>query len=121
ALAQSMATMPKCSGPTLWTRGTSWPLGLSKTKVLRALACLGFRDRDMGNSFRVRGTIILNPKGRKGKKESFFLRLPPYHGFNGELVGAAGQAASNTIGLDRKNVSTLQPRWISAVNHGPMN
>src|ERR1700736_6504070 len=81
-----MATMPKCSGPTLWTRGTSWPLGLSKTKVLRALACLGFRDRDMGNSFRVRGTIILNPKGRKGKKESFFLRLPPYHGLNGRFI-----------------------------------
>src|SRR6202011_4196598 len=96
-----MATMPKCSGPTLWTRGTSWPLGLSKTKVLRALACLGFRDRDMGNSFRVRGTIILNPKGRKGKKESFFLRLPPYHGWNGTATARLSLEARPYQGAKR--------------------
>src|ERR1700736_6254552 len=104
-----MATMPKCSGPTFWTRGTSWPLGLSKTKVLRALACLGFRDRDMGNSFRVRGSFILNPKGRKGEEKRVFFLVNPHttvlragrpagrppampisNGSNGGRTGAAG-------------------------------
>src|ERR1700720_929754 len=28
ALAQATATMPKCSGPTFWTRGWTEPLGL---------------------------------------------------------------------------------------------
>src|SRR5205807_7931359 len=73
-----MATMPKCSGPTAWTRGTSWPLGFCKTKVLRGLVERACRRRGMGSSFREEDRSILNPKGRVGKEREFFFSANPH-------------------------------------------
>src|SRR5436309_5921533 len=72
-----MARMPKCSGPTAWTRGVSWPLGFCSTKPFLALAGGADRRRGMGFSFQEEGCCILNPKGRVGKERDFFAQLTP--------------------------------------------
>src|SRR5207244_5244655 len=72
-----MARMPKCSGPTAWTRGVSRPLGFCSTKPFVALAGGADRRRGMGFSFQEEGCCILNPKGRVGKERDFFAQLTP--------------------------------------------
>src|SRR5438094_593010 len=74
-----MATMPKCSGPAAWTRGVSWPLGLCRTKPLRARLGRAVRRRGMGLSFRVEKRCVLNPKGRgrEPQRREFFSQLTP--------------------------------------------
>src|SRR5438552_16782080 len=72
-----MARMPKCSGPTAWTRGVSRPLGFCSTKPFLALAGGADRRRGMGFSFQEEGCCILNPKGRVGKERDFFAQLTP--------------------------------------------
>src|SRR5437667_9723386 len=72
-----MARMPKCSGPTAWTRGVSRPLGFCSTKPFLALAGGADRRRGMGFSFQEEGCCILNPKGRVGKERDFFAQLIP--------------------------------------------
>src|SRR5213593_2468701 len=73
-----MATMPKCSGPTAWTRGTSWPLGFCKTNALRGLDERALRGRDMGSSFQEEDRSILNTKGSVGKAREFFCSANPH-------------------------------------------
>jgi hypothetical protein len=85
-----MATMPKCSGPTAWTRGVSWPLGCCRTKALRALAGRGVRRRGMMRSFRETGWCILDPKGRVGKKRQFLFFANPH---TTVITGAPRKAA----------------------------
>src|SRR5205823_5539960 len=87
-----MARMPKCSGPTAWTRGVSWPLGFCSTKPFLALAGGADRRRGMGFSFQEEGCCILNPKGRVGKERDFFAQLTPIPRFFGTLPRIRGLA-----------------------------
>src|SRR5438094_9673915 len=50
ALAQSTLTMPKCSGPTCWTRGWKVPLGLCRTAEWRARGRRRVWALDMGTT-----------------------------------------------------------------------
>src|SRR5438876_12344095 len=97
-----MARMPKCSGPTAWTRGVSRPLGFCSTKPFLALAVGADRRRGMGFSFQEEGCCILNPKGRVGKERDFFAQLTPIpRGFvaRGAKHGVADGRRGPPIGL----------------------
>src|SRR5947209_5676751 len=73
-----MATMPKCSGPTAWTRGVRRPLGLCRTKPLPARLGRAVRRRGMVRSFRVEKRCVLNPKGRGREREKNFFSANPH-------------------------------------------
>src|SRR5260370_36548745 len=105
-----MATMPKCSGPTAWTRVVNWPVGFCNKKALRFLAERLERGRDIAISFRLKGTIHpLNQKAECGGKRFFLLADPhttqtratlEYSDSRGPVGSAvAGQVCSAYISL----------------------
>src|SRR6266478_6189850 len=69
--------MPKCSGPTAWTRGVSRPVGFCRTKPLRALAGGVVGGRGMGRSFRVEKVNPQPKRQGRGQDKRFFSQLTP--------------------------------------------
>src|ERR1700674_1588961 len=90
-----MATMPKCSGPTCWTRGTSCPLGFCRTKALRVLPGRAVRGRGMLRFFREEEWYTLHPKGKAaGRIENCFSANPHTTAFAPKEFRARLESAS---------------------------
>src|SRR5437660_8443014 len=94
--------MPKCSGPTAWTRGVSRPVGFCRTKSLRALAGGVVRGRGIGRSFRVEKVNPQPKRQGRGQEKRFFSQLTPIpRGFvaRGAKNAAADGRRGPPIGL----------------------
>src|SRR3954465_13874374 len=96
--------MPKCSGPTSCTRGTSWPAGLCSRKGLVALRRRGVwveGERGMGLSFLGLDKRDKSIPTQKAEQSRRFFQQTPYHGANG--VGGPSRNGANGVGGPSRN------------------